>query len=271
MVYALPLHHPLRLIEEICMLDQMSGGRLDIGFGRGASPIEIAFFGVDPGEAQAIYTESVEAILKGLTSKVLDFHGKHFSFDSVPMDLEPLQKPHPPIWYGVHAPDSAERAARRALNVITLDPIGEARLAIERYRTTWRAMHGATAKIPKLGLGRFIVVAETDAQALRLARRAYPYWHRSFTHLFRLRNRPQTHPRPADFDALVERGQGIAGSPAAVRDYLSAQLAETGCNYVVGQFAFGDLTLDECLSSIGFFAHDVMPALRAARALSAAN
>src|SRR3979490_1959665 len=57
MVYALPLYHPLRLIEEICMLDQMSGGRLDIGFGRGASPIELELFGTNPAEARDIYDE----------------------------------------------------------------------------------------------------------------------------------------------------------------------------------------------------------------------
>jgi alkanesulfonate monooxygenase SsuD/methylene tetrahydromethanopterin reductase-like flavin-dependent oxidoreductase (luciferase family) len=262
LIYALPLHHPLRLIEEICMLDQMSGGRLDIGFGRGASPIELALYGVDPDEAQAIYSEGIELILQGLTRDVLDFHGKHFDFDNVPMELAPLQKPHPPVWYGVHAPDSAERAARRNLHVVSLDPPDMARLAIERYRATWHApLIGAV--MPKLGLGRFIVVAASDAQALALARRAYPIWHHSFTFLFRLRNQPQNHPRPADFDALMERGQGVAGSPATVTDFLKRQLAETQCNYVVGQFAFGDLTRQECLRSIDLFVRDVMPELRA--------
>ena len=138
MVFVLPLYHPLRLIEEICMLDQMSGGRLEIGFGRGASLIELAIYGEDPAAAQEIYSEGVELILKGLTERRLDFHGKHFTFDDVPMALEPLQKPHPPIWYGVHAPDSAERAAKRNLNVVSLDPPGDTRLSIERYRATWR-------------------------------------------------------------------------------------------------------------------------------------
>src|ERR1700744_3613992 len=57
MVYALPLYHPLRLIEEICMLDQLSGGRLDIGFGRGASPIELSFFGQDAKSLAGAYTQ----------------------------------------------------------------------------------------------------------------------------------------------------------------------------------------------------------------------
>jgi len=185
------------------------------------------------------------------------------------MELEPFQKPHPPLWYGVHSPDSAERAARRALNVIGLDNTGDIRLAIDRYRATWRAAHGASAPLPKLGLGRFIVVGETDAQALHLARRAYTVWYDAFTLLSRQRGRRQTHPRPAEFDGIIECGQGIAGSPATVRNFLASQLEETGCNYVVGQFAFGDLTRDECLHSIGLFADQVMPALRASASTAA--
>jgi alkanesulfonate monooxygenase SsuD/methylene tetrahydromethanopterin reductase-like flavin-dependent oxidoreductase (luciferase family) len=262
LVFVLPLYHPLRLIAEICMLDQMSGGRLELSFGRGASPIEAEYFGVDADERQDIYAEVLDVILRGLTHKTLDFHGKYFSFDNVPMELEPLQKPHPPLWYGVHAPDSAERAAKRNLNVVSLDSPADTRLSVERYRAIWRAPHPG-AMMPKLGLGRFIVVAETDAEALRLARRAYLPWHRSFTYLPRLRGRAQTHPRPPEWDALVAVGQGIAGSPETVTAFLQSQLAETGCNYIVGQFVFGDLTRDECLRSIKLFADEVMPALRA--------
>ena len=175
-------------------------------------------------------------ILRGLSHKTLTFHGKHFAFDSVPMALEPLQKPHPPLWYGAHSPDSAARAARRALNVINLDPTPDTQLAFESYRMAWHEAHGAAAPLPKLGLGRFVVVAETDGEALRLARRAYAPWHQSFTYLFRLSGRAQTHPRPAEFDALMARGQGVAGSPATVRDFLAKQVEATGFDYIVGQF-----------------------------------
>ncbi|TMJ89459.1 MAG: LLM class flavin-dependent oxidoreductase [Alphaproteobacteria bacterium] len=263
LVWPMPLHHPLRLIEEICMLDQLSGGRLDIGVGRGAAPIELEYYGVAPQDAQEIYAEAVELVIKGLTHKVLNFKGRRFSFSGVPMELEPLQKPHPPIWYGLHAPESAERAARRGLNVVSLDPTNEARLAIERYRTIWQQIHPPAAVLPKLGLGRFIVVAPSDVAALALARRAYLVWHASFTHLFRRHGRAQSHPRPASFDLLAEHGQGIAGAPATVAEFLARELSATGCNYVVGQFAFGDLTLEESLQSIGLFAGEVIPLLRA--------
>jgi alkanesulfonate monooxygenase SsuD/methylene tetrahydromethanopterin reductase-like flavin-dependent oxidoreductase (luciferase family) len=260
MVYALPLYHPLRLIEEICMLDQMSGGRLDIGFGRGASPIELGYFGQDAKQAQAIYTEGVELVLKGLTETPLSFAGEHFRFDKVPIALAPMQKPHPPVWYGVHSPEAAERAARRGLHTINLDQTAETRACSERYRAVWRETRGE-APLPKLGLGRFIVVADTDDTALTLARRAYPIWHDAFTFLPRMHGIKQLHPRPADFDTLMARGQGFAGSPASVTGWLRAQLDETGTNYVVGQFAFGDLTYDECRRSVELFARHVMPSL----------
>jgi alkanesulfonate monooxygenase SsuD/methylene tetrahydromethanopterin reductase-like flavin-dependent oxidoreductase (luciferase family) len=262
LVWAMPLHHPLRLIEEICMVDQLSGGRLEIGFGRGSVPVEIEYYGANPDEAQEIYTEAMELVIKGLTHDVLDFQGKRFSFRNVPMEIAPMQKPHPPIWYGVHMPDSAERAARRNLNVVSLDPVKETRASIDRYRLIWPQVYPSTTPFPKLGLGRFVVVAPTDAEAMALARRAYLVWHASFTYLFRRHNRPQSHPRPATFDLVVERGQGIAGSPRTVTEFLSRQLDETLCNYLVGQFTFGDLTREEGLRSIALFADEVMPKLR---------
>ena len=69
LVYALPLYHPMRLIEEICMLDQMSGGRLDIGFGRGASQIESAMYGNDPAKAELMYVEGLDLIMRGLDAE----------------------------------------------------------------------------------------------------------------------------------------------------------------------------------------------------------
>jgi alkanesulfonate monooxygenase SsuD/methylene tetrahydromethanopterin reductase-like flavin-dependent oxidoreductase (luciferase family) len=263
MVYALPLYHPLRLIEEICMVDQMSRGRLEIGFGRGAVPEELVYYGAKPAEAQGVYAEALELILQGLTVPMLTFHGRHFNFDGVPMELKPFQQPHPPLWYGVHAPDSAARAARKGLRVISLDPVAATVASFDSFRAAWRESWTDVA-LPLMGLGRFVVVADADAAALALARRAYPRWHRSFTHLHRLHGRQTAHPRPPDFDGLVEAGQGIAGSPATVTAFLARELQETGANYCVCQFAFGDLSLTETLQSVELFARDVMPRLAAA-------
>src|SRR5580698_10273869 len=92
LVYLLPFYHPLRLIEEICMLDQMSGGRFQLGIGRGVSPIEVGYFAVDPEERSERFREALALLRMGLTQKTLDFVGKHYTFRNVPMELEPLQK-----------------------------------------------------------------------------------------------------------------------------------------------------------------------------------
>ncbi|HSK30773.1 MAG TPA: LLM class flavin-dependent oxidoreductase [Candidatus Limnocylindria bacterium] len=263
MVFALPLHHPLRLIEEICMVDQLSGGRLEIGFGRGSSTTEVSFYGQDSAKAQDLYTEAREIVLRGLTQKTLNFEGKFFTFKNIPMELEPLQKPHPPMWYGVHSVEAAERAAHQGLNMVSLDSANDTRKYNERYRQVWRELHG-DRPAPKLGQSRFIVLAENGEEARAAARRAYPIWHKHFYYLYSLKGGRPAHPRPETFDKMAAIGHAIAGDPDEVRTFLQAQIDESAANYLVGQFAFGDLSLEECLRSVELFQEHVMPQLRAA-------
>jgi alkanesulfonate monooxygenase SsuD/methylene tetrahydromethanopterin reductase-like flavin-dependent oxidoreductase (luciferase family) len=264
LVYALPLYHPIRLIEEICMLDHISGGRLDIGFGRGASQIEAAVYGNDPSKAELMYVEGLELIMRGLTRNSLTFEGDYYRFEDVPMELAPMQKPHPPVWYGVHSPISAERAARQGLNIVSLDPADKTRSFTDRYRDVWRDAQRHNNSEPLIGLGRFIFIADNDEEAMRIGRRAYPRWHRSFNYLFHLRGgKGPVHQRPSDLDTLIKIGQGIAGGPDTVLRFLKAQMTQSGTNYLVGQFAFGDLSEAETLHSLELFTEYVMPQLQA--------
>jgi alkanesulfonate monooxygenase SsuD/methylene tetrahydromethanopterin reductase-like flavin-dependent oxidoreductase (luciferase family) len=261
-VYALPVHHPLRVLEEICMLDHMSGGRLEIGFGRGSVPFEISYYGQNAEARQQIYAERLDLILKAFTVSTLTWNGRYDQFDNVPMEFAPLQKPHPPLWYGAHSPDSAERAARKGLNIVTNDMPPSARAIVARYRDIWRQTQSAS-ELPKMGLVRFIVVADSDDAALAVARRAYLRWRASFTYLSELNGTlPDSPLRANSFDDLIGQGQAIAGCPETVRAFLARQVDETRANYIVGQFCFGDLTLAEMQRSVELFAAHVMPPLR---------
>src|SRR2546427_8520870 len=80
LVYTLPMYHPLRVAEEICMLDQLSNGRLEVGVGRGISAHELTYYGVDPALAQAQYVEAFSILLAALTGKTLTFEGKFHTF-----------------------------------------------------------------------------------------------------------------------------------------------------------------------------------------------
>ena len=100
--------------------------------------------------------------------------------------------------------------------------------------------------------------------AVEVARRAYLEWYRSFHFLFNLHgSAPRSGPRAPNFDDLIAQGRGIAGSSETVAAFIQQQMDKTGCNYFVGQFAFGDLSLPEMLESVERFGRDVMPKLPA--------
>jgi len=268
MVYVAPLYHPLRLLEEIGMLDQMSGGRLDMAFGRGALPAEVRFFDVDPGQSEKAFHEAVGFVLDGLREGAVTVSEEGGKKRRLALPIPPLQKPHPPLWYGIHSPQAAERAARAGMNVMGLDTVAELRPGIDRFRAVWKEARG-DAPLPKIGLGRFVVVGKSAGEARAAARRAYKRWYESFSFLSSLMGFGHRHSRPAEFDAIAEDGRAFAGAPEGAAEYVQKQLAATGANYFVGQFAFGNLTQEETLHSIGLFANEVMTMLRRAPARAA--
>src|SRR5882672_313745 len=133
LVYLLPLYTPLRLIEEIAMLDQMSGGRLELGVGRGISPYELAYCGVDFLEAPAMYAEALEVILAGLRGGRLTHRGRYYRYLDVPIELTPVQRPHPPLWQGVTSPEGAATAAARGVNIVGTAPNARMKEVVDRY------------------------------------------------------------------------------------------------------------------------------------------
>src|SRR5437660_6610255 len=182
LVYLLPLYTPLRLIEEICMLDQLSGGRFELGVGRGIVPYELAYNNVDFLEAAEIYEEALQVIVAGLTQKTLTYRGRHYQFRGVPMELEPVQRPHPPLWQGVTSAESATAAAKRGASVVGHGPIAGLRPIVEAYLAAW---DGQASGAGLVGCGRHIHVAETDAEAMTIAAPAYRAWYGSLVRLCR--------------------------------------------------------------------------------------
>lgn len=266
LVYTLNLYHPLRLAEEICMLDHMSGGRLQLGVGRGISPFEVGYFGEDPKLGQEMYIEAFDVLMKALACRAgkdtLSHEGRFYRYRDVPIEIEPLQQPHPPLWYGIGNPDSVPWCVQHRVNVVTNAPAEIARGIIERYRAAWTAAGHPIATQPFVGTTRHIVVAPTDREADEIAARAYLVWYSSFIHLFRKHNATPRFASYADNYADVRKtGLVIAGSPARVLAELRSISDSSSLNYLLCRFAFGDLSIAESMRSVELFAAHVMPAL----------
>ena len=263
MVYVAALYHPLRLAEEICMLDHLSDGRLQIGLGRGAVWIEHQMYGVERARVPQRYEEVRDALLAALTSRFLDFRGEHFEFRHVEMTMRPLQQPHPPLWYGIANPDSTVWAAAHDVNVISLMPLAIAGPCLKRYREEWAKLGKPSDQLPAVGLLRHIVVAETDAEAERLARRAFAKWRASFTDLWERSQVPfpLEHLLPREWDGYVKQGLAVAGTPRTVGEFLADQTLAAGANFVLGQMVFGAMHEDEARHSLELFSKEVIPAL----------
>jgi alkanesulfonate monooxygenase SsuD/methylene tetrahydromethanopterin reductase-like flavin-dependent oxidoreductase (luciferase family) len=172
-----------------------------------------------------------------------------------------VQRPHPPLWYGIGNPETAEWAARNDVNVVTIGTPEKTRAIATRYRDTWAALGKPESQLPRIGVSRHIYVAETDAEAKATADRAYRIWRK---HFFALADRFGYKLNlgavyPEDWAGLEACSNGFAGSPASVREWLAVQ-AETGINYFVAWLAFGDLTLRESQRSLALYAAEVMPA-----------
>lgn len=266
LVYLLPLYHPLRLIEEVAMLDHLTRGRLMLGVGRGVSPIEAGFFGVPAEEQAARYEEALDIVLEGLQHDTLTFEGKFHKFKNVPVTMRPVQHPYPELWYGVSKPETVRWAAQRGINVVTLALDENVRAMTDLYRKEWASLGNGPETLPLMGVSRHIVVAETDAEAKDIARSAYQRWRDSFGKLWVDAGFPVPAPGlyPETWDALEALNNGCAGSPETVKRFALEEARRGGFNYLVSWFAFGNMTPDQVLTSVTLFSQFVMPAFKEA-------
>jgi alkanesulfonate monooxygenase SsuD/methylene tetrahydromethanopterin reductase-like flavin-dependent oxidoreductase (luciferase family) len=265
LVYCLPWYDPLRLYNEICMLDQLSKGRLDVGIGRGASPIESRYYGVKSSDqAREMAAESLEVLMQGFREGRLDFKGKHYSYDGVQLYNRPYQTPYPPLWYPTSNIESIPYVAAQGFNTSHNFATNEAaRPFVALHKQTWLEHRddpgrlNAHVETPLVSNTRHVYVAPSDEQAVDEAREAFDVWSRHISYLS-----GRFSDRSRDSLALEKRmanGTALIGSPDTVRARVQEMVTETGINYVLGVFNFGNLPQERVLRSMRLFASEVMP------------
>ncbi len=272
LVYLLPLYSPLRLIEEICMLDHLSHGRLDVGVGRGVSPFELKFHKVEHDDSRNIFVDAYQCVSAGLTTDSLTYEGKYFAYENVPIALRPLQQPHPPFWYASSSPIGSTWAGEEGLHFVTLGATPAAKACIGAYRAALQK-RGAPAQ-PKpefpggavIGVQRHIFVADSDAEAHRFAKPAMEV-HLANLNWLKVKlgdTGPQARviiPHGTSYEEMLAHGGVIAGSPQTVRTTIEQQVRELGVNYLLTYPFLGTMTLQDALRSLSLFSAEVMPHL----------
>jgi alkanesulfonate monooxygenase SsuD/methylene tetrahydromethanopterin reductase-like flavin-dependent oxidoreductase (luciferase family) len=272
LVYLLPLYSPLRLIEEICMLDHLSCGRFEVGVGRGVSPFELKYHKVEHDQSRDIFVDAFDCVSAGLQTDMLTYKGPHYEYKDVPIALRPLQQPHPPFWYGSSNATGSTFAGERGMHFVSLGPIGFAKRNIDAFRAALEKRGGPASPKPEfsggtaIGVLRHIFVAETDAEAKRWAK---PAMDRHLAHLNWLRVKHNATavdtrfntPRGANFEESVADGSVIAGTPQTVLAEIERQTAELGINYLLTYLFLGTMSLAEALRSLELFRTEVMPKL----------
>jgi alkanesulfonate monooxygenase SsuD/methylene tetrahydromethanopterin reductase-like flavin-dependent oxidoreductase (luciferase family) len=267
-VYLLPFYHPLRLLHEICMLDHLSRGRLELGVGRGISPIEARHFQLPADELQDIFRETLDILLTAFTHDRLTYAGKYHAYKDIRLWMHPLQKPYPPLWYASGNRHTVPWMAQHGFNTAHIfQPAAATKQHFDLYKQVWEQHHQDPHRlnhhvaVPKLGLVRHVYVAPSQAQAEAEGREAFAAW---FDHInFLWDEAGDDHLRPlAAFDTLRRNEVVLVGTPQAVRDQVQRTVDETGVNYFCAIFAFGNLRHDQVMTSMRLFVQEVMPTLR---------
>jgi alkanesulfonate monooxygenase SsuD/methylene tetrahydromethanopterin reductase-like flavin-dependent oxidoreductase (luciferase family) len=226
-------YHPLRIAEEVALLDELTGGRINWGAGRGFDPREFSVFGVPPEESTARFREAVEIVLAAWTHERLHFEGRFHRYEDVEVLPKPRQQPHPPTWVAATSPAAVEWAASRGLSIL-MDQHSAHREIARKLAIFHEGLekHGFASAGREIPIGRLVAVAETDAQAEEIARRgarwtAGAYLPKEALAQFR-QDEAEVDPVEHYLDDVV-----IHGSPERVVDKLLALEEEVPLGYLL--------------------------------------
>jgi alkanesulfonate monooxygenase SsuD/methylene tetrahydromethanopterin reductase-like flavin-dependent oxidoreductase (luciferase family) len=273
-VSLLPLHHPVDLAEELAVLDVVSGGRLDVGIGRGGTLQDYQTFQSERGDSRARVEEGIALMRQAWSGVPFDFQGRFHSAERLHVRPRPAQRPHPPLYIAANSEDSVLSAARLGLPTLSsfFVPIDELQRRHRLYRELSLAAGRGEADVDALerqGWGmRVVHVAPDHEEALRAIEAPFMGYQRKMSVL---RSEATGGTVPGSFDRSLLRlrafrdylddGWALIGTPGEVRDGLQKYLDATGYQHVLLVMALPGLETGLALRSMRLFAEQVAPAM----------
>lgn len=275
-IIPLPLHHPVHVAERVATLDVLSGGRLEIGIGRGFSPLEYATFGEDMAHSRALVEESLDILRAAFRDGPLNHRGARYTLQDLDIVPRVVQRPHPPLWTAAVSPETFDWAAAQQLGVLAgpFKPWFMVEQDVKRYRQAWT--HAAA---PRIGMTLGVVCLADGRRAQALARAAFQWFYgelykTTLPVLERLYPGYEHMHEMGKFRSLLKLGVNlgltdfagltVVGTPqeciARLRKYQDA-----GVTHILCAFGAGALDTATTRESMTLFAQEVMPAFAAAR------
>jgi len=283
MGYIVPLYHPLRLAEEIAIVDQMLGGRMELGLVPGINPDYFRPFGLDYGQRKSPTLEFVDYLRTAFgETQPFSFHGEVFHTDSAELAVMPAQRPHPPLWMMSRDPPTLEFCAKHGIHsgYFLVYPRADAAPRYRVFLDNWQ--RAGWAHKPNIAYTSICYVDETDQKALDTAlfraSRAYEGFLApaktgesfearvaAFAKTFVGRGEPGASEIMANVfnpDYLLKHDLVFIGSPETVAAKIRAAAQAGVFNTFMGEFNFSDLPEGDLMRSIRLFGERVIPALR---------
>jgi alkanesulfonate monooxygenase SsuD/methylene tetrahydromethanopterin reductase-like flavin-dependent oxidoreductase (luciferase family) len=269
MVKLLPMHHPVSLIEDMCVVDQLTEGRLEYGVGRGAVPAEHAWHGSSHRDSKERFVDTLGIISDALrTGEISSEDSKYYDFPTMPMSTRPFQD-HIPFWY----PGNPETAGRYGMNLMWTGPISAE--AYQTYVDAWESHKGERIRFdgpdsrPQVASSMLVAIAEKEEDAVAVARRGIDglvrrtFAGHRFDHQVIDEAEREEVLAPLKFiQAGLEMSLGLgAGTPNQIAERFAGMLEPGLIDRVVLMMPTGDMTLDETRRSLDLFVERVQPQL----------
>ncbi|HEY0453678.1 LLM class flavin-dependent oxidoreductase [Actinophytocola sp.] len=241
-------NHPVRVAERAATLDQLSGGRVELGLTRSTIP-EWRLFGIDPDDVRPQTQQAFEMIPKMWTSDRFSYSGDDFQIKDVPISPKPLQRPHPPLWQAAASPGSFEDAGKRGVGVLGTT-IWESIERVERMIKLYRAAaEQCTEPVGsfvnnQVAYFTFVHCAETDEQAMRNGAAAAAAWYTVTALNF--------FEAAKEFSRSMEQQQALMADQAKenlagqfFRDEVATSSGPTDGQLLIGRILVGEEVSDE--------------------------
>ena len=259
----LPLYQPWRVLEEIGMLDHMTGGRLEIGCASGV-PQELIQTGIGPEENRERFNETLEILDAWLAAPVISHHGRYYNFDNLRIVPRPLQQPSPPKWTTVVSTASAVKSAARRSRICTaFESVARIKEIFDAYRAEADRL-GIACAPDHLAIRRNVSVASSEAEASERSQTAKEAVARILADDPRVgqRSSPLLDAPKVGAGFSVHADEFIAGTPAQVAEQIIAQCRQAGAGHMVA--ILGRAVDEHRIRAVEMFAEQVIPVLRRA-------